>query len=86
MFQTNLVELEAYRVDYVEALHHRLCQLLNEQAGAQLDALYFTVLTSALQEGEFSQNLAAGQLGVMAETKYRNARSSCLGTRFGSEP
>lgn len=30
-----------YPVSHVEALHDRLCHLLNQEAGARLDALYF---------------------------------------------
>lgn len=30
-----------YGIDHVEALHDRLCQLLKEEAGAYLDALYY---------------------------------------------
>lgn len=30
-----------YGADHVEALHHRLCQLLQAEAGAHLDALYY---------------------------------------------
>ena len=40
-----------YSVDHVEALHQRLCQLLEQQAGARLDALYYCPYLSSEEGG-----------------------------------
>jgi D-glycero-D-manno-heptose 1,7-bisphosphate phosphatase len=40
-----------YPVEHVEALHRRLCQLLFEQAGAHLDALYYCPYLSPPEGG-----------------------------------
>jgi len=46
-----------YSVDHVEALHQRLCQLLQQQAGAQLDALYYCPYLSP-EEGGINPDFA----------------------------
>ncbi len=40
-----------YPVDHVEALHRRLCHLLQQEAGAWLDALYYCPYLSPLEGG-----------------------------------
>ena len=40
-----------YPADHVDALHHRLCQLLESEAGARLDALYYCPYLSAPEGG-----------------------------------
>lgn len=40
-----------YSVDHVEALHQHLCQLLQQQAGARLDALYYCPYLSPEEGG-----------------------------------
>lgn len=40
-----------YSLDHVEALHQRLCQLLQQEAGAKLDALYYCPYLSPLEGG-----------------------------------
>jgi D-glycero-D-manno-heptose 1,7-bisphosphate phosphatase len=52
-----------YPNSHVEALHQRLCQLLQQQAGSQLNALYYCPHLSH-QKGELSQPSLVGQPGV----------------------
>lgn len=40
-----------YPVEHVEALHQRLCQLLDQEAGARLDALYYCPYLSPPEGG-----------------------------------
>ena len=40
-----------YPVSHVEALHKRLCQLLENEAGAKLDDLYYCPYLSAAEGG-----------------------------------
>ncbi|MBW4679879.1 MAG: HAD family hydrolase [Microcoleus vaginatus WJT46-NPBG5] len=40
-----------YPADHVDALHRRLCQLLESEAGARLDALYYCPYLSAPEGG-----------------------------------